>query len=256
MYIQKLASAVAVITTFVFALPAHAVISYDDVVTPGIIFGSGNLDGSFTIDRASNVELALRGKLRHGPGGAAQNSFHSNGDGTYTFVKGVAPTQSFPTAEWSFEWSINSNYNGSSSWFLNGLNYELSLDTDPGPGVTATPFDPINDVNPGAGVVYWDHSIGDNTTTDATDTIAADETEYGTLIASKNVAQNSWKPHWFNPGLDPTVEGVYTITLTALDGVTPVASTSIDILVVPEPTTLALTALGFVAVCATRRRRR
>ncbi|MEQ8837455.1 MAG: hypothetical protein RID07_11680, partial [Lacipirellulaceae bacterium] len=80
---------------------ASAVTSFDQNVTPDVIFGSGNANGGFTVDTDNGVELGLRAKLRHNAVGAPENTFNSNGDGTYTFKSGVAPTQSFPTAEWS-----------------------------------------------------------------------------------------------------------------------------------------------------------
>ena len=254
MKIKSLAMAiVAVITT---SLQAYAVTTFDDNVTPDVIFGSGNLNGSFTVDRDNDIELGLRGKLRHNGVGAPENTFNSNGDGSYDFFGGVAPTQSFPTAEWSFEWSINSDYTDPVGRALDDLTYELSIDTDPGPGIgSPVVFDPINDVNPGNGMVLWDHSTGNNSTTSATDNIAGDAATYATNIATDNVAQNSWKPHWFIPGFHPSAIGTYTISLTAFDTGTPVASTSIDINVVPEPTTFALGGLG-LALIAVRRRRR
>ena len=40
---------------------AQAALQYDQNVTNNVIFGSGNANGSFTTDRASGVELGLRG---------------------------------------------------------------------------------------------------------------------------------------------------------------------------------------------------
>ncbi|MEQ8210095.1 MAG: PEP-CTERM sorting domain-containing protein [Lacipirellulaceae bacterium] len=234
---------------------ASAVTSFDQNVTPDVIFGSGNANGGFTVDTDNGVELGLRAKLRHNAVGAPENTFNSNGDGTYTFKSGVAPTQSFPTAEWSFEWSVNSNADGTSSYDLDDLTYELSLDSDPGPGTSLITFDPINGFNPGTGAVLWDHSIGDNSTTSATDSIAANAGDYATLIANNNVAQNSWKPHWFIAGFDPTVNGEYTISLTAFDGSVAVASSSIIVNAVPEPATFALGGLALLGVACGRRRR-
>ena len=78
--------------------PAYALIDYDQDVTNDVIFGSGNANGGFTTDCANGVELGLRAKLRHNAVGAPENTFNSNGDGTYTFQAGVAPTQPYPTA--------------------------------------------------------------------------------------------------------------------------------------------------------------
>ena len=222
---------------------------FDANVTPDVIFGSGNLNGGFTVDQDNGVEIGLRGKLRHNAAGAPENTFNSNGDGTYTFNSGVAPTQTFPTAEWSFEWSINSDYLGTSGVKLDDLTYALSLDSDPGPGVTATPFDPINGP-------FWDHSTGNNGTDSSNDNVAANAGDYAANIAADNVAQNSWKPHWYIPGFNPTVNGTYTISLTALSGGSPVASSSIDVITVPEPGTFALAGLaGLIGTLAVRRRR-
>lgn len=107
----------------------HAMgLQFDQLVTPDVIFGDGNANGAFTVDRSNGVELGLRGKLRHDGSGLPQNVFNSNGDGTYSFDAGVAPGQSFPTAVWSFEWSVNTDFDGTSGYMLDDLTYALGLD--------------------------------------------------------------------------------------------------------------------------------
>lgn len=203
------------------------------------------------------MELGLRGKLRHNADGDPENTFNSNGDGTYSFDAGVAPGQSAPSAVWSFEWSINTNYDESTQWMLDDLAYELGLDSDPSAATTygtlfglSNPFDPINDLS------CWDHSTGTNATangggTEANCSSASGASDYAALIAGNNVAQNSWKPHWFISGFDPTVDGQYDLYLAAYDGDELVARTDISIIVgngapvaVPAPATCALFALG------------
>lgn len=218
-------------------------LAVDQDVTPDVIFGSGNLNGGFTVDEQDGVELGLRGKLRHNAAGNPENTFNSNNDVTYSFNKGVAPTQSSPTAEWSFEWSINSNVDGTGA-NLNQYTYSLQLDSDPSQGTNFGSFDPINGANPGltGNRVQWDHAIGNNSTGNGGGTSIPNSTGspkvenfdsagYSTLIDDNNVAQNSWKPHWFIPGFDPDVDGTYDIVLTASDGGGVVASTSIQIIV-------------------------
>ncbi len=229
-------------------------ITFDQNVTPDVIFGSGNANGSFTVDQSNGVELGLRGKLRHNASGSPENTFNSNGDGTYSFNTGVAPTQLSPTAEWSFEWSINSNWDSSTSWNLNNLNYELGIDTDSSLGTSFSIFDPINSA-------FADHAIGDNSTGNGGGTVATDAAAYTTLIASNNVAQQSWKPHWFISGFDPTVDGTYDFYLAAFDSAGQVARTEMQIIVgsggtaaVPEPGTLLLLGSGLAGLTVYRRR--
>lgn len=228
-------------------------------VTPDVIFGSGNANGSFTIDQSSGIELGLRGKLRFNDSNSPENTFNYDGVDTYTFDAGLPPTgfgfdpNSPTTPRWSFEWSINTDFDGVGGLNLDDLTYALSLDGDPGAGTLYTDvFDPINQT-------YADHGIGDNSTGNGGGAVAADATEYSSLIAGNNVAQNSWNYEFFNEGtdaitlsqlagFDPTVAGLYTIKLEAFDSSsTPLASTSINIQAIPLPST-ALLFSGALAV--------
>ena len=47
-----------------FVNSAHAVMSFDANVTNNVIYGSGNTNGSFTLDRTNGIELGLRAKVR------------------------------------------------------------------------------------------------------------------------------------------------------------------------------------------------
>ena len=244
-----------------FAGSASAV-SFDQNLTSNVIIGDGIGTGKWTVDQDNGVELGLRAKLRHNAAGAAENTYNSNGDGTYSFAAGVAPTQPFPTAVWSFEWSINSDYLETSGIKLDDLTYQLCLDSDISQGVHFTNiFDPIN-------VAWADHGIGDNSTLPGAgddDTKVGDPdyprtpAEYVAMIAGNNVAQNSWKAHWFITPFDPTVDATYNIKLSASDSSGVIAQTEIQVIVgaggeIPEPATMALIGTGVAALAARRKR--
>ncbi len=207
------------------------VLECDQNVTNNVIFGSGNLNGSFTTDRNAGVEVALRGKVRFNDSNLPENTFNSNGDGTYTFNVG-APTGgagwvTASTPKWGFEWSVNTDYDGSTGNKLTALTYELGMDVDPGPGTEYLAFDPIT---PGI-VPAWDHALGDNTTADGAG--VSDAGNYAANIAIYNLAQNSWNWEFFNEApfntFDPEVEGRYDFYLAAFDGGVEVARSTITI---------------------------
>ena len=222
----------------------------DQNVTNNAIFGSGNINGSFTVDRNSGVELGLRGKLRFGAGNQAENVFNSNGDGTYSFDAGFPTGGGLPgwagptTPFWSIEWSANSNFDGSSAQNLDALTYELGMDFDPGPGTDYLVFDPmaLNSVlpyTPPAVQPFWDHSLGDNSTAMGAGVEAGDAATYAANLAIYNLAQNSWTPEFFNnapfDSFDPTIAGRFDFYLAAFDGGVEVARTQIAI-VTEQPT--------------------
>jgi len=208
-------------------------LAFDQDVTPDAIFGGGNANGAFTTDRRNDIELGLRGKLRFNAMGQAENTFNSNGDGTYSFQPGLISGGSALRAEWSFEWSVNTNYQGGPGPNIDGYTYELGLDGDPSLGTDFLVFDPIT---PTTEVPFWDHSIGDNTTGNGAGVEATDAATYQTLIGDNNVAQQSWRYEFFPQGpiadFDPTVDGNYRIYLVAFnaEGIE-VARSDIEILV-------------------------
>jgi len=216
------------------------------------------------VDRADGVEVGLRGKLRFNASNLPENTFNSNGDGTYSFDTGTPPTgfgfdpNSPTTPVWSFEWSINTNYDDSTSWNLDDLTYNLQLDFDPSLGVNFRSFDPIN-------VPFADHAIGTNATGNGGGSTATDATDYASLIANNNVAQNSWNMEFFNEPpwdiFDPDVDGTYDFNLGAYANGNRIAQTSIQIIAgeggqpVPDAgSTAALMGLGLLALAGLRRR--
>jgi hypothetical protein len=251
------------------ANPAQAQsLLFDQDVTPDVIFGSGNANGAFTIDQSNGIELGLRGKLRFDASNSPQNIFNSNGDGTYSFDAilpptgfGFAPRSKTPI--WSFEWSVNSDYEGTTGAVLNAFDYQLDIDFDAGIGTDFLTLDPINDLT------NADHALGDNSTGNGGG--VSDRASYATNVAIQNVAQNSWNIAFFQAdprfaSFDPTQDGTYDFVLTAFEKGTDteLAKTKIQIIAgagadddtqpVPEPAA-ALALLGFGLVMAKTVRR-
>jgi hypothetical protein len=206
--------------------PKGPMLEFDQYVTPNLdgelLFGDGNLNGFFTTGRKNGVEVGLRAKIRF-PAPADPDSFISNGDGTYNLPAG-AKSLAFGdrvTSLWSFDWSVNTDYLGTTTKKLSDFVYELGMDSDPSSKTDYTVFDNISPIYPF--VPFWDHAMGDNSTTNATRIIDV-TLGYGPLsLTTLNIAQNSWRYNFFTAigtsleTFDPTVPGEYTIYLKVKD---------------------------------------
>lgn len=254
---NKYLKSLFVALSLIISTYSNATLIYDADVTNNVIMGTGVSNGSFTVVQDNGIELGLRGKLRHNSAGAAENTYNSNGDGTYTFDAGIAPTQSSNTAVWSFEWSINSDYEEITGANLDDYLFEISVDSDPTAAVNLITFDLFSS--------YFDHAIGTNTTGNGSGVKAADGNEFTSLISENNLAQNSWKPHWFIIPFDPTIDGTYDISISArsIDATLDpklLAMNTIQVIVgkgatsVPEPSTLAILTLGIIGLASRKQK--
>ncbi|MEQ1758427.1 MAG: hypothetical protein ABL986_08930 [Vicinamibacterales bacterium] len=219
---------------------------FDQLVTPEVLYGVGNTNGGFAIDRHRGVEIGLRAQTRF-PVANDTTGLNSNGDGTYSMPAGAACPDAFPSAPfplclatpvWNFTWSVNTDWDLSTAGKVNQFVYQIGMDSNPGPGTSFTLFDPIT---PSLVAPAWDHAFGDNTTANG----AGDETliNYAANLAGKNVVQNSWNYEFFNnvgtslASFNPAVDGNYVIFLRAIDPVKKkvVAETMIQVLVGNAP---------------------
>lgn len=232
------------------------------MVTPDIIFGSGNANGSFTGNTQNNIEVGLRAKLRYNASGLPENTFNYDGVDTYSFT----PTAATPTnrSVFNFEWSINVDQSGSSGAHLSDFDYRLSVDQDASILTSFVSTDPFNNF------VYVDHAFGDNSTPNGGGTAGTFLT-IGSLAANNSVAQQSTNMGFnyalFTPWLaDPDANGIYDIVLEVLSpGTTDVLSeSSIRVYAgvlpppppIPLPAALPMLASALAVAGLIRRRRK
>lgn len=262
--------AILATSVIVMSAPAFAgdvATSYFGDVHPGFFNGTGVSNGSFTVgtDVGHNVEVGLRAKVRWDSNNQPQNQFNYNSaTNTYTMQAGNPDPAGLPAwkqemARWNFEFSINTDVQGSTSKVLSDFTYQLEMYQVNADGTMigdALTWDPINGADPRNGIVGYDHSFGDNTfDDDSVALVAGSEMDYQGLISSKNVVQQSWNYSFFD-GLSGTALenwnasdlGTYIIRLTMFDAMSgdAVATSQITVNVVPLPTA-AFAGLGLMA---------
>lgn len=233
-----------------FAAAAHAApVNGTGNVTPDIIFGSGNANGSFTGQTANNIEVGLRGKVRFA------GVYNYDGDHTYTF-----DSTAFATATnrslFNFEWSINVDQSGTSGAMLDDFSYRLEVDNNPGILTNFVTVDPFNTAG------WYDHSLGNNLTANGAGIESTDNADLLANMPNYSIAQQSanmgfgWSP-------DPDLPGIYDFNLQVFAfGTTNVLSeSSIRVLVtplapVPVPAALPMLASALALAGLIRHRRK
>ena len=106
------------------SMTSHAtgVASYGNIAAPGVYFGTGNVNGDWTINTGNAGELALRAKVRFGP-------TLDGTSGTYFADAGNDPSTSLYRAKWNFEYSVNSTGKTGYTYWL-GIDNDLSAGTN------------------------------------------------------------------------------------------------------------------------------
>jgi hypothetical protein len=148
------------------ALPLASSVFADNITA---IYGSGNPAAGWTVDfdALNNVQLGLRAKDR--TTGAALNV-----GGVYTYATAPATR-----GLWNYEFSINSDAQGTTGLKLGAYDFYLSVDRDSSAGVSFATVNPLT---------YWaDNSFGNNSTGAGLGV----EGSFATLGSLNNIGQNS-----------------------------------------------------------------
>lgn len=240
---------VGVTTTSALAAPVNGT----GLVTPDVIFGSGNGNGAFTGENNNGVEVGLRGKQRY-PAAGIYN--YDNVD-TYTFDSALLTTNPANRSVFNFEWSVNVDSGNVGGRALSDFTHFFEYDTDSGAGISFAGFDPFN--VPG----FFDHSLGNNATPNGGGTVSSSNAELTTNSGLFNVAQQSANLG-FGYSADPDAPGSYAFRYSVLDsnGSVLLASAQINVDVlplplapVPLPAALPLLLAGIGGLALLRKRR-
>lgn len=223
---------------------ALAAPTYGNIATPpGVYFGSGNVNGNWTIDTANNIEVALRAKDR------ATGATLDGQDGIYEARSGICNGNgicggSVLKAYWNFELSVNVRADGSGNADLDDFVVQLEVDTNPTAAMSWTVLNVLSN---------WPDTEYSNGSTPVRKGSAP--------LPGEFAAQQSANPMFGDSGFGflPGA-GLYGFRLSVYETGTNgqagrlLAQTSTQVQV-PEPGSLALVGAALFGLAAVRRRR-
>jgi len=234
-----IASTIAVLMALGGSGAANAAASYGNIADPpGVYFGTGNVNGNWTIDTTSGIELALRAKNQLGSTPALQTTIDGSSD-VYHAVQGLSPGSAVK-AKWNWEFSINVEDPGIGH--LSDYFFRLGVDTDAGAGVSYFYFNPVTTFSDNA---FW-RTSGE---IDAPPTPPLN-TVYG-MQNSENIG--------FSGG-NVFTSGTYDFVLqtcsdAACSSVLSQTHMQVQVGQVPEPATLGILGLGLLGIGWGRRKK-
>lgn len=213
---------------------------------------TGNQEGWTVNDDASGIELGLRAKIRR-TNVVGNYTDNGSGNGTYVFdVKNdyANAYANAPAGEavWSFDFSVNTG----GTVPLSGLTYEMTITNSNNPSETIS-FDFITAGENPNGAPGYDHDLSIAGLI-FDETFSNSSVDYAAALSVNNIAQNSWNIGFFTPFADLKSNGQYEVTISAFEEGTEVATTSINVTQIPEPTTGLLALLGAGGLLLRRRR--
>lgn len=231
---HSLVLAAVVVTSTTLVSTAQAT-TFDTTLAdpPGVYFGSGNVNANFVTNDVSSIELGL-GTVRRYIGPVAPDPSTSD----YHVLTGFTGVAGKTGTDWGFVFSINTDYNASSSLTLADITASLCAQ-DVGLGTTNC-FDPL--------------AIPDNALSGATGAQNSEALQFLDVLLPDT--------RFIDPGFLINADDTYIFTLSVFNGdktlldsvqMTDIAGTGAP---VPEPVTISLFGAGLFGAAAMRRRRK